>query len=149
MPRLIGNAHLDFAPLTLEERKERMRRAVAAELDKRLTAGYSHNFGGEIGVKILQTRNIDDRTNWMTSQASYSAAVAAGPEVAAVMGANFRTEDNVNIVLSYADGLNVLLAMAAWGAALYARSWELKDTITAAADDAALDAIDITSGWQA
>jgi hypothetical protein len=93
----------------------------------------------------LQTRNVDDRTNWLVSQASYSAAVAGG--FGAVMGANFRTEDNVNITLSYAAGLNVLLAMAAWGVAHYARSWELKDVMTAASDDAAISAIDIDGGW--
>jgi hypothetical protein len=93
----------------------------------------------------LQTRNVDDRTNWLSSQASYSAAVAGG--VGAFLRANFRTEDNVNIVLSYADGLNVLLAMAGWGAAHYARSWELKDAIAATEDEMGLNAIDIESGW--
>ena len=121
------------------------RSAVTALLDTKLAAGYPHDFGGEIGVKVLQTRDIHDRTNWLVSQASYGAAVAGG--AGAVMGAAFRTEDNVNITLSYADGLNVLLAMAAWAAAHYARSWELKDAIADAADEAALDAIDITSGW--
>jgi hypothetical protein len=37
--------------------------------------------------------------------------------------------------------------MAQWGAAKYAKSWALKDAIAEAADEAALDAIDIESGW--
>lgn len=126
-------------------RKASKRAAVSALLDTKLAAGYPHDFGGEIGTKVLQTRDIHDRTNWLVSQASYGAAVAGG--AGAIMGANFRTEDNVNVELSYADGLNVLLAMAAWGAAHYAWSWALKDAIAATEDEAALEAIDIDSGW--
>lgn len=129
----------------IAERKAAKKAAVAALIETKLAAGYPHDFGGAIGVKVLQTRDLRDQTNWLVSQASYSAAVAGG--AGAVMGANFRTEDNININMSYADGLNVLLAMAAWGAAHYARSWALKDAIAAAVDDAALDAIDIDSGW--
>lgn len=129
----------------LADLKAARRSAVSALLDAKLAAGYPHNFGGEIGTKVLQTRDIEDRTNWLTSQAAYSAAVAGG--AGAVMGANFRSEDNVNITLSYQDGLDVLLAMAAWGAAHYARSWALKDEIAAAEDEAALAGIDIESGW--
>jgi len=131
--------------LTIDHKKAAKRDAVSALLDAKLTAGYPYDFGAPHGVKALQTRDIHDRTNWLVSQASYAAAVAG--EAGAVMGANFRTEDNFNIVLSYADGLNVLLNMAAWGALHYARSWELKDAIAAAADDAALEAIDIESEW--
>ena len=125
--------------------KAAKRAAVSALLDAKLSGGYEHDFGEPYGVKKLQTRNIEDRTNWLTSQASYGAAIAAG--AGAVMGANFRTEDNININLSYSDGHAVLLAMAQWGAAKYAKSWALKDAIAEAADEAALDAIDIESGW--
>ena len=131
----------------LDVRKRAKRDAVSALIDAKLSGGYVHNFGEPFGEKRLQTRNIEDRTNWLTSQASYSAAVAGG--AGAIMGAAFRSEDNVNITLSYADGLDVLLAMAGWGAAHYARSWALKDLITAAEDEAALEAIDIESGWPA
>lgn len=129
----------------LEAKKRAKRAAVTALLDAKLTGGYPHDFGAPYGTKVLQTRNIEDRTNWLTSQASYSAAIAAG--AGAVMGANFRTEDNININLSYSDGLGVLLAMAGWGDGLYAKSWALKDAIDAAGDDATVDAIDIESGW--
>lgn len=144
MPRLIGNAFLDDAPPALEERRERMRIAVGAQLETLLAAGYPHDFGGEFGIKVLQTRDIRDQTNWLISQASYSSMVALGN--GAVVGANFRTADNVNIEMSFQAGLVVLLSMAAWGAARYQRSWSLKDAIAAAEDEAALDAVDIESG---
>lgn len=94
---------------------------------------------------VLQTRNVTDRTNWLTSQAAYSAQVSAGNGSA--MEASFRDADNVTVTVSYSDGLNTLLAMAAWGKALFQNSWSLKDQIAAAADKATLDAIDITTGW--
>lgn len=131
--------------VAVETRKVTMRAAVNAKLDTVLTSGYSYDFGAPYGVKVLQTRNVEDRTNWLTSQAAYSAAVASG--AGSVEGATFRTEDNSTITLSYADGLNVLLSMAAWGAANYAASWSLKDAIAAAEDDTELDAIDIEQGW--
>lgn len=117
---------------------------VDTKRDAKLTGGYTHDFGGTIGVKVLQTRDADDKLNWLTSQAAYSAAVAGGQ--GATMGANFRAADNTTFTLSYADGLNVLLAMAAWGASVYGRSWALKDAIAAAADPAS---VDITTGWPA
>lgn len=95
--------------------------------------------------EVLQTRDLTDRTNWLISQASYSAAVAAGQ--GAVEGAEFRTADNSTYTLSYSDGLAVLLAMAAWGAAAMSNSWPLKDAVNAAEDQTALDAVDIETGW--
>lgn len=123
------------------------RLAVDARRDAILVGGYSHDFGGTVGVKVLQTRNVDDDTNWLTLQASCLAVIMAGQ--GATVGAVIRTADNVNVPLSYNDCLQVMLAMAAWGASVYAQSWALKDAIAAAADGATLAAIDITTGWPA
>ena len=121
--------------------------AVNVRRDAILTGGYSHDFGGSIGIKVLQTATADDDTNWLTLQASCTAAVLVGQ--GATVGAVIRTLDNVNIPLSYADGLQVMLAMSAWGAGVYAASWKLKDAIAAATDQPSLDAVDITAGWPA
>ena len=129
--------------MALSERKAALRDAVNDKLDALLTGGYTVQSGAMAG-KVLQTR-LEDRTNWLVSQASYSAAVAAGQ--GAVEGARFRTADNATYTLTFADGLAVLLAMAAWGAACMDRSWALKDAIVAAEDQAALDLIDIEAGW--
>ena len=137
---------IDVAPATLADLRSAQATAVNDRRDAILTAGYSHDFGAPNGVKLLQTRESDE-TNWLTLQNSCIAAVMAGQGAAA--GAVIRTADNVNIALSYADGLQVTLAMSAWGAAVYAASWKLKDAIAAAADPAALAAIDITAGWPA
>lgn len=119
---------------------------VEARRDMILTGGFTHDFGTPNGVRVLQTRESDE-TNWLTLQGSCLAAVAAGQ--GATAGAVIRTADNVNIPLSYSDCLQVMLAMSAWGAAVYATSWKLKDMIAAAADQVALTAIDITAGWPA
>jgi hypothetical protein len=129
---------------TFEDRKSAKLAAVNAKLNEVLTGGFTVP-SGDMAGKVLQTRNLEDRTNWLISQASYSAAVAAGQ--GAVEGAEFRTADNSTFVLSYSDGLAVLLGMAAWGAACMSNSWALKDAATAAEDETALDAVDVESGW--
>ncbi|WP_274626580.1 hypothetical protein [Arvimicrobium flavum] len=144
MVRLIGAARRADDVLTFEERKDAKASAINARRDALLTGGYTVEAGVMAG-KVLQTRDVDDRNNWLVSQTTYTIAVGAGH--GAVEDAHFRTEDNVSFTLSYADGQAVLLAMAAWGAAVMRNSWTLKDAVTAAADDAALDAIDIEMGW--
>lgn len=126
------------------ERQAAMRSAINALLDRALTGGYTVETGVMAG-QVLQTRGIDDRANWLVSQASYSAAVAGGQ--GAALGAQFRTADNATFTVSNADGLAVLLAMAAWGATRMGHSWALKDAVEAAESHAALDLIDIAAGW--
>ena len=119
---------------------------VAIERDQRVYGGFTVpvQVSAAMGGKVLQTRPSDAR-NWLTSQCAYMAAVSQG--FGAVMGANFRDDDNKTTTVSYLEAMQILLAMAAWGAAIYARSWALKDAIAAAADLAALDAIDVEAGW--
>lgn len=138
------SAALDAA---LPDLKIALKDQIDARCASVLTAGFTAPAGTLLAGKVLQTRDNNDRTNWLTSQASYSAAVAAGQ--GATMGAEFRTADNAIIILSYSDGLNVLLAMAAWGKAVMGNAWKLKDQIRDAATRADLEAIDITQGWPA
>lgn len=133
-------------PPTLEERKLQMTAVINAKRDQILTSGYSVP-SGPLEGKVLQTRDLEDRTNWLISQGSYAAAVAAGQ--GNVAGAKFRTQSNETITLTFEEGLAVLLEMAAWGAAVMERSWDLKDVVAAAEDHDDLDAIDIEAGWPA
>ena len=119
--------------------------AVTAKREEVFAAGFSPSTGPLAG-HTLQVRNDADKINWLTSATSYSAAVSAG--AGAVMGATFRTMANETVVVTYAQGLTVIVQqMAAWGQSIMARSWALKDEIDAAADQAELDAIDIEIGW--
>lgn len=135
-----------LADAPLADRKIAMRAQVNTLRDTKLTGGCVYDFGAA-GVHVLQTRDADDKINWLTSQAAYGAAVAGG--LGAQPGAQFRSVENATFTVSYAEGLAALLAMAAWGAAIFARSWELKDAIEAAEDAESLDAINIQADWPA
>ena len=115
-----------------------LRGQVEARAARAFAAGYapSHpDFAGE----RLQVRDAEDRTNWLTSQASYAAAVAAG--AGDVLDATFRTMANRTIIVTYADGLQILLGMAAWGRDIMAVAWAKKDALAAG------QSIDIDDGW--
>lgn len=129
---------------TLADLKAAKIAEINAKLESVLTGGYTVQSGAMTG-QVLQTRNLEDRTNWLVSQASYSAAVAGGH--GAVEAAQFRAADNSTFTVSFSEGLSILLAMAAWGASAMNNSWTLKDAVSAAEDPTALDAIDIETGW--
>lgn len=142
-----GNIPASFYPEPgelLTNAKAAKRAAVGQRVDDAFAAGFTVPSGPMQGA-LLQVRTQEDRTNWLTSQASYSTMVALGH--GAIVAARFRDTANVTHVISYQDGLTALLQMAAWGASIMARSWELKDAIEAAEDQAALDAIDVNAGW--
>jgi hypothetical protein len=129
----------------LEAARAAKRAAIIAAAAEAFAAGYTPATGTLAG-QTLQVRTAEDRTNWLTSQATYGAAVAAG--ASAVEGAMFRTASNQTFMLTFAEGYQVLvLGMAAWGQAIYANLWALKDACDAAEDQGDLDAIDETAGW--
>lgn len=130
--------------IALADAKEVLRTLIEARRDQCFAEGFTPS-AGPLAGKTLQVRSIEDRTNWLTSQAAYGAAVAAG--AGAVEEAAFRTADNETIVMSYADGFAALLAMAAWGKSVMGNSWTLKDAVADAGDNEALDLIDLEAGW--
>lgn len=133
------------APLTFQQAQAVKRATVIAAADAAFAAGYAPD-SGTLAGQTLQVRTTEDRTNWLTSQATYGAAVAAGQGV--VEGAMFRTASNQTFMLTFAEGYQLLVqGMAAWGQSIYANLWALKDAVAAAEDQAALDAIDETAGW--
>lgn len=133
-------------PLTLSDTKAAKKAAVMAQRDTIFNDGGYVVESGAMAGHVLQCRTHgEDRTNWLTSQGAYKAAIDAG--AGALVGAKFRTRANVNFDVSYSEGYAVILAMARWGSLVVARAWALSDLIEAAADQAALDEIDITTGW--
>jgi hypothetical protein len=132
--------------LTLSELKAAKVSAINTLRDQAFRAGFTvAGTGTALDGHVLQTRDIEDRTNWLTSQAAYAAAVAGG--FGASPGATFRTAANATIDLTFMQGMNALLAMADWGKQVMGHSWSLKDAVADAADEEALDAIDIGAGW--
>ena len=86
---------------TLEEAKAVAVIAIDRQRDAVLSAGFTPT-SGPLAGKTLQTRNVEDRTNWLTSQAAYSAAAASG--LGSVADATFRTADNETVVCTYVSG---------------------------------------------
>lgn len=141
----LGGSGFDAPSVPFEAAKSAKKAALMAHRDAIFNDGYTVESGTMAG-HVLQTRTFgEDRTNWLTSQASYKAAIDAGH--GAVEGANFRTKANLNFTVSFDEGHSVILAMVAWGALVVARAWVLSDLVSAAEDQAELDAIDITTGW--
>ncbi len=137
---------VEIAAPDTARRKAIMTSVISTLRERKFREGFPvSGTGTALDGHTLQTRDAEDRTNWLTSQAAYAAAVAAGH--AGAPGAVFRTASNQTIGLTFGQGLAILLGMAAWGKAVMGRSWELKDAVAAAADDAALDAIDLEAGW--
>ena len=140
-----GIVVIEPAPPTLADLKAAKARAVTAKREAVFAAGYTPATGPLAG-HTLQCRDVQDRTNWLTSAVGYSAAVQAG--AGNVAGATFRTQDNETVTITYAEAATVLLqGMQIWGADIMQRSWELKDEIDAAEDQAELVAINVNTGW--
>ena len=134
-------------PIALADLKAQRVKEVEALLQAAFLEGYTPTEGPLAG-HTLQVRDAEDRTNWLTSQASYSAAVAGG--FGDVVDADFRTAANDTVTVSYASGLNVLLGMAAWGRGLMGKSWALKDWIgDPARTRAEIEAMDVAAQWAA
>lgn len=137
---------IELPALSLDETKTAKVAAINTLRDRAFREGFTvSNTGTALDGHVLQTRDIEDRTNWLTSQAAYAAAVTGG--FGAAPGATFRTAANATVTLTFMQGMNVLLAMADWGKQIMGNSWALKDAIDAAEDGDALDAIDIGAGW--
>jgi len=134
----------DFDALEVEIRKAELKAVVVGRLAEAFAAGFSPA-SGPLSGHTLQVRDQDDKTNWLTSQAAYAAAIEAG--AGNLKAATFRTADNETIATTFSEGHQTLLDMAAWGRMLMARSWVLKDQIAGAADMAELEAIDPAAGW--
>ena len=129
--------------------RESLTAAINDRRDAILAGGFTVPTAASeaLAGEVLQTRDADDKINWKISQDAYRDAAAAG--AADALAATFRTAGNRTITVTISEGLAVLRAMQEWGVAVLGRSWALKDAVAAASDQAALDAIDITSGWPA
>jgi hypothetical protein len=136
----------DYPKRYLEKKLPEAKAAIEARATKEFLKGFVVPNGTLAGQK-LQCRDTEDRTNWLTSQVSYSAAIALG--AGSMVKATFRTADNETFTVSYNEGAQVLLGMAAWGAAIMARAWALKDAAKAATTITELEAVlqALDTGW--
>lgn len=126
-------------------RKAAKSAAVNAKRDAILADGYHHPFGGTIGTRILDQRGPEDTSNWIALKlmAQDMNSDGQGDTLLPIRDANNATFQAKASVIEGAMG-----DMGKWRAGILGRSWALKDAIAAAADQAALDAIDIDTGWE-
>lgn len=117
---------------------------VDAERDRRLALGYQHNFGGSAGIRTLDNRDETDAINWLGLN-SMAEKLIAGGQGAAMLP--IRDAGNETFTASAETVSTAMMGMAQWRAGILSHSWTLKDETAAAADEAALAAIDIGAGW--
>lgn len=140
-------------PQTPEQRKDALKTRIKGYGLSLRRAGFPWDFGTEEepDLQVLQLREAtaenDDEKNWMSSLSAYTTACVVGQ--GSFAGAQFRTESNAIRVLTYQDGMLVLLAMQGWCGLLVAEVWSKCDDVDAAADHEALDALEaaIETGW--
>jgi hypothetical protein len=127
-------------PATFSELKAAKRAAAVAEYTARMAVGFPLGNGD-----TLQVRD-SDKANWLTLKDVCDDAIAAGGggQPCAMPP---RTTNNAYVTGTYAETKALLQNLRSWGGAMMARLFVLKDAVDTAADQAALDAIDVTTGW--
>lgn len=130
--------------ISLDDQKMARSNDVNAYRESLIAAGYHHNFGGTIGTRILDQRGPEDVTSWLALKlmAQDLNSAEQGDTLIPIRDANNATFSAKSTAVEAA-----MSAMGQWRATILQHSWELKDRIGAAADSAALEAIDINVGW--
>lgn len=131
-------AVIDLVAAKVEKRADLTRRRDAV-----LAGGWSHDFGAD-GVHTLDLRNADDKANWTLLLIKTQGMIAASAGAAPI---TIRTAANVSIVVTATEANAAMVAFLGWGEAVLAHKWALDEQIDAAADTAALAAVDIEAGW--
>jgi len=98
-------------------------------------------------AETLQCATPEDRANWLIFKGALDDALAAGANPDDPAPIPVRTTANTLHVVTYAQGLQLIADMRAWGFAAEANRWRLKDLIDAAKSNDDLRAIDLTEGW--
>lgn len=130
--------------VSLEDAKAAKEALTNAARDAIIAAGYHHPFGGTIGTRILDQRGPEDVMSWLTLKLLAQDLNSAGQ---GDMPLAIRDAKNSTFQAKASVVGEAMSAMGIWRAGILNRSWALKDAIEAAADKAAVDAIDIETGW--
>ena len=131
---------LDTVEAILMQAKASAKRAVNAQRDARIAAGFTHDFGGAAGQRTLDQRSEADAVNWLALK-SIADSMKAATQL------TLRDADNETFAAAAPAVSNAIRAMGIWRSAVLARSWALKDQIDAAIDETTVGAIDIEAGW--
>ena len=97
--------------------------------------------------ETLQIRNELDRTNWLTLKDICAEAIAAGVGDLTIDAPGIRCTSNNFIRPTYAETYALMQGLRAWAMQAQANWWRLKDECRSVTTRAALEAIDMGSGW--
>lgn len=134
--------YIELIDRPLAERQASRCLEVDALRDAKLQR-FAFDFGAPHGVQHLQLRDADDVTSWLTLRGTATDLIVAGVGETLLP---LRTEENNTLYLSAVAVSQVMGGLAAYGAAVKSRSWELKDAIRESENP---EGIDITIGWVA
>lgn len=130
---------------TLEELRDQANAAVNAKREAVFATGFPVS-GGALDGQHLQLRNADDKANWLIVDKNARLAVAAGAGDVPLIPV--RTLENQTITVTPNQALAVLADLEAWGQAVLARSWALKDQNDAATEAGELvGPAELETGW--
>lgn len=132
-------------PPTLDDLKAAAAGTVQARRDALIAGGVTIDFGGTVGPKVIQTATDYDRMNWITILTTAQAFAAMGQGAEAMNP--IRTLDNTMVPATVDQAIAWMIEAQSRLGAAWRYAAELKDTIAAAADAAALAAIDLETGW--
>ena len=130
---------------SLAERKRARRDEVNLERHRLQHLGVPYAFPGAV-MGTIDTRNSDDMANILGLHQAALGLMATAPDV---VFCSFRDAEDQDHDLTPSQMAALYQAVMARRTALYQHGWTLKGQIEAAADEAALDAIDVTAGWPA
>ncbi len=133
-------------PANLEEARNLKRAAIDAAYQAKLGLGLALAAGAPFNGKTLQ---VDEESQAKIGQI-FGRALAVQQNVAGLTwpngGFRWRMADNTYLALAVADFIAMAQTAADYCATKFYQRAALKDAVTAAADQTALDAIDINAG---
>lgn len=151
MVELVGRARIPGADdRTLEQVQADAISSAKAEYDRRLNIGFAHDFGTADAPdpQTLQVASTANQSDWLVLDTACRDAIGAG-QGDQDMEPAFRCTSNAMRTVSWSAAKQILADARTWGGQMRAVLWGKTDAIAAAADVAAVGAIDLTAGYPA
>lgn len=118
---------------------------IDAKRDRMLTAGFTYDFGGDVGSKTLQTRE-SDRINWLALH-SMAMTLTNGGNPNTPM--TLRDAQNALISVPARKVVSCMFDMGVRLSAIYAAAWSHKDFVRLQTTVSGIKSRDIDAGWPA
>ena len=138
---LFGGEWLSPKKETLEEAITRVKSEIDEKRDTLLKSGYHFTFENQL--LFLQTRDDEDRINWLgvLNAATVMVMSGKGSDLTKI-----RTGENVTIEIPYSQVQVLMLQTLGYQSSIYEAAWKYKDSLK----DMTLEQVlsyDIESGW--